>query len=265
MRKKRLPFTNRWMFNRVVCNESVCRGLIKALLDIEVGKVDFLNAEQCLEPGPDSRGVRMDVVARTDGHVYDIEMQVGSEPHMGKRMRYIQAAMDAGESEKGGGYESLPESHIVFICVGDPFKRGLPIYTFNRTCGEAPDLGATDESHWHVLSAKAWESAPDGARAVLQYVRTGRAADDLSREIDELVSRYNEDRKWVGRVLTFEQDTEMRCRWAEERGRKEGLEQGEDRTSRLAALLAEANRTEDIVRAASDRAYRDSLFAEFGL
>lgn len=91
------------------------------------------------------------------------------------------------------------------------------------------------------------------------------ATDALSREIDGLVSRYNEDRKWVGRVVTFEQDARMRCRWAEERGREEGIEQGEDRSSRLAALLAEADRVDDIVRAASDRAFREALFVEFGI
>ncbi|WP_304426782.1 hypothetical protein [uncultured Adlercreutzia sp.] len=107
----------------------------------------------------------------------------------------------------------------------------------------------------------------------LQYVRTGIATDALSREIDGLVSEYNRDRKWVGRVITFEQDAEMRCRWAADRAREEGIatgieqgiEQGEDRSSRLAALLAEAGRTDDIVRAASDRAFREALFAELGV
>lgn len=262
MQEKRVPFTNRWMFGRVVCNEGVCRGLIRALLGIEVGQIDYLNAEQCYEPGLESRGVRMDVVAKEDGRVYDIEIQVEDEPGIGRRMRYYQAALDAGEMERGDECELLPESHIVFICVGDPYRRDLPTYTFDRVCLEAPDLGAGDASHWHVLNAGAWEDAPDGAiRGVLRYVRTGMATDALSREIDGLVSRYNEDRKWVGRVVTFEQDAEMRCRRAERRGREEG----EARSARLAAALAEAGRTDDIVRASSDRVYREALFIELGI
>lgn len=263
--EKKISFTNRWMFNRVVCNESVCRGLIGALLGIEVGEIGYLNAEQCFEPGPDSRGVRMDVVARADGRIYDIEMQVRGEPCLGRRMRYIQAAMDAGELDRGGSWDGLPESHIVFVCVGDPYGRGLPTYTFERECRETTGLSAGDGSLWHVLNAGAWQDADGAIRAVLQYVQTGEVVDALSREIDGLVARYNEDRKWVGRVITFEQDTEMRCRWAADRAREEGLAEGEDRSSRLAARLAKAGRMDDIVRAASDRAFREALFVELGI
>ncbi|MCI8424743.1 MAG: Rpn family recombination-promoting nuclease/putative transposase [Adlercreutzia sp.] len=270
MGEKMVPFTNRWMFGRVVCNESVCRGLIRALLGIEAGEIDYLNAEQCYEPGLESRGVRMDVVAKADGRVYDIEMQLGDEPEIGRRMRYYQAALDAGEMERGDKYDLLPESHIVFICVGDPYRLGMPAYTFDRVCLEAPGLAAGDASRWHVLNARAWEVEPDAAvRAVLQYVRTGMATDALSREIDGLVSEYNRDRKWVGRVITFEQDTEMRCRWAEERGREEGLatgiERGEDRLGALVAKLISLGRSEDAARAAESREYRLRLYEELGL
>ena len=87
MDKRRVEFTNRWMFNRVLCNEGVCRRLIQELLNIEVGKIDYLNAEQCYEPGGGSRGVRMDVGAKGNGRIYDLEMQVGPELHMGRRVR----------------------------------------------------------------------------------------------------------------------------------------------------------------------------------
>lgn len=82
---------------------------------------------------------------------------------------------------------------------------------------------------------------------------TGRPEGTLSREIDSFVEEYNCDREWVTKVLTYEQDTEMRCRRAEARG----IEQGMDRFGELMGLLLNAGRLDDAKRASEDTAYRD--------
>ena len=272
--KRRVEFTNRLMFNRVVCNEDVCRDLIRALLGIEAGAITYLNAEQVYEPGFESRGVRMDVVAKEGSRIYDIEMQMGPEADIGRRMRYYQAAMDVGELGSGGEWRELPESHIVFVCHDDLLGRGLPVYSIDRFCREVPDLDVGDASHWHVLNAAAWEEVPDaGVRSVLEYVRTGRATDELSRKIDGLVARYNEDRKWVSRAMYWETEKRSLAKWERKMGREEGLaqgleqglEQGQERFAALAIRLVELGRTDDITRAAENRTYRDELYEEFAL
>ena len=55
------------------------------------------------------RGVRLDVFARGDGRVYDIEMQVARERGLGRRMRYYQAAMDVGELGSGEDFAAQSE------------------------------------------------------------------------------------------------------------------------------------------------------------
>ena len=64
MNRPRIAFTNRWMFGRVMLDESVCKDVIRCVLGIEAERIEYLNAEQVLEPAIDSRGVRMDVYAR---------------------------------------------------------------------------------------------------------------------------------------------------------------------------------------------------------
>lgn len=98
-------------------------------------------------------------------------------------------------------------------------------------------------------------------RDMLHYVQTGKADGALSRDIDSLVLTYNQDREWVNRVLTYEQDTEIRC----QRAKAEGIEQGEARLLALAQRLSAAGRLDDLLRAADDSAYRDALFEEFEL
>ena len=181
-------------------------------------------------------------------------------------MRYYQAAIDTTELSPGEGYELLPESFVIFFCTSDPFDAGKAIYSIERTCLELPGLVAGDDSHWRVFNASAAEDVADpDLRDLLPYVATGRPDGALSREIDSLVEEYNRDREWVTKVLTYEQDTEMRCRRAEARGIEQGIEQGMDRLGTLVGLLLDAGRLDDARRVSEDAAYRDEMLAEFGL
>ena len=51
----------------------------------------------------------------------------------------------------------------------------------------------------------------------------------------------------------------------EERHIRQTQEEGEERVNHLNRLLARQNRTDDIVRAASDKEWQEKLFKEFGL
>ena len=53
-RRRRVDFTNSWMFGRVMTDESICRDVIRAVLGIEAVRVEYLNAEQVLDPSSGS-------------------------------------------------------------------------------------------------------------------------------------------------------------------------------------------------------------------
>ena len=69
----------------------------------------------------------------------------------------------------------------------------------------------------------------------------------------------------MNRVLTYEQETEMRCRRAREEALEQGIEQGIDRLGTLVGRLIDAGRLDDAKRASEDADYREALLAEFGL
>ena len=57
---------------------------------IRVSRIDYLNAEQVIDPAPKNRGIRMNVYAKERGmdeHVCDLEMQAQPELLLVKRIR----------------------------------------------------------------------------------------------------------------------------------------------------------------------------------
>lgn len=79
--------------------------------------------------------------------MYDLGMQTtsGPEKELPKRTHYYQGMIDMNLIEKGADYEELNLSYIIFICTFDPFKRGLPMYTFTSRCHEdGEEMGGRD-------------------------------------------------------------------------------------------------------------------------
>ncbi len=110
-------------------NEHICRRVIEILLGIQVERIEYTHQQETLDIDIESRGVRLDVVAKGDGRIFDLEMQTTAEKDSPKRARYYQATMDLDCLAKGQDYENLSNSFIVFICTSNPFDIGLPRYT----------------------------------------------------------------------------------------------------------------------------------------
>ncbi len=264
MRDGMLEFKDAPMFARVMRDPEICKGVLERILGFEISRIEYLNAEQAFDPATDAKGIRLDVFAKADGRAFDIEIQVASEPALGRRMRYYQAAIDQACLERGAAYDDLSESYIILICDFDPYDFGLPAYHLERTCKEENAVKIDDRSHWLVLNASAWETDTDLGRAVLlNYVHTNAKADDgLIRRIDSSVSRANADHDWredaVG-FMTLEHTHRVRINAATRRGR----EVEAARYFALVKALLDGGRSDDLRRAADDEAYRQALFDEF--
>lgn len=97
-----------------------------------------------------------------------------------------------------------------------------------------------------VLGQMIWEDALEKGRA--EGERAGRkAGEQIGREAGERIGREAGER--IGR----------------EAGEKLGREQASERYSRLILLLNEKNRTDLIIKAASDPEYLETLYREYGI
>lgn len=86
---------------------------------------------------------------------------------------------------------------------------------------------------------------------------------DMSNKVLEHIAvKYNFVREGVkavmgGKVLEYEAKT------IKKEGIEQGIEQGEDKLSRLIARLMESKRSQDVIKVTQDKEYRDKLYEEF--
>lgn len=296
MRQVAIPITNQYMFNRVMCERDICQRFLELVLGKRIDTLVYKNAEQAIEPTLNSHGVRLDIFARSENELYDIELQVQPREALAKRYRYYQAAIDTGWLNKGAEYDGLPESYIIFVCDHDPLDCGHPVYTIEHVCREDATIPICDGSHWIALNCKAYGDEENEHLAdLMAYISTGtiNPDDDLVASIAETVDRFNEDRKWVDKVFsvsTIEEDLKREARIMQRQATKRGLAEGREkglaegraqglaegraegmaegraegmqRYSELIECLFAEGRVDDIKRAADDPAYRDALFEE---
>ena len=176
------------------------------------------------------------------------------------------AQMDMDALLTGESYDRLPDTYVIFICDFDPFGDQLYRYTARNMIYETNKLLA-DGNHTIILSTKGknLNDVPIQLVNFLEYV--GQDTDNVEtddaylRLLQERVKSIKQDRDWEGKYMLLEEM--MR----EERmeGMQEGIQKGQERINQLNILLSEQNRSEDIIKAATDRDYQEQLFKEFNL
>ena len=201
-----LCFTDDFMFCKVLTNNlDLTRKLLEIILGIEIDKVELSEAQKVIDHRADAKGIRLDVYVKdASGTVFDLEMQTTGLKNLGKRTRYYQGMIDLDLINKGELYNMLKRTYIVFVCTGDPFKQGLPLYTFENRCREDLSVKLGDESTKVFVN-------PDGDRrtatkqlvALLDYIKNGKAKDPFTMELDGAVKKARTHEEWRVEYMTL--------------------------------------------------------------
>ena len=206
-----ISFTNNFAFCKVMQNEEICREVIETLLHIKVGKLEYKSFEKDLKLEIDKRGIRLDVYIADSNRVFDLEMQTTDKRNLGCRMRYYQSLIDAELLDKGANFNDLKESNIIFFCTFDPFRKGLPQYTFCNSCEELPDLKLDDKCRKIAYNVNAFEKVDDEKiRKLLEFISTGKSETPLTNKICKELKRVQGNEEWRAEYMTWEmlkQDT----------------------------------------------------------
>ena len=97
----------------------------------------------------------MDVYIEVDEKtIYDVEMQASKKPHLGRRFRYYQSAIDTDIVSKGESIGKLKTSYIIFITTYDPYDKGWYMYPFETSCQWDSSIVMNDAAERIILNTK---------------------------------------------------------------------------------------------------------------
>ena len=154
----------------------------------------------------------------------------------------------------------FPSTVIIFITQEDIFSCDLAMYTFTEQCEEVAGLHLDDGTKKIFLNMASKNGRPE-LISLLQYMKNTTldnpdilVRDKRIRKLDRIVKEVKQSEEWEAAKMNIL-----------EIGIEKGQNKGQDRVNRLNRLLAEQNRTDDIIKAAGDKKYQEKLFKEFHL
>ena len=129
-----MKISNNFMFTKILeSNKPLCMELLSRIFpDEEIGDIQYIEAEKSIQNSYDSKGIRLDVMARDGRHLFDLEMQVTSDAYLPKRARYYNSVLDIEQSYASMDYRYLQPTYVIFICPFAVFDKKGHLYDFRR-------------------------------------------------------------------------------------------------------------------------------------
>ena len=206
---ERLTLADNFIFCKVLeDNPEVCKHLIEILLNLKIDRIEKPAAEKSLKTDFISHGIRFDVYVKDgNGRSFDIEIQTTHSTSLAKRARYYQGLMDVDNVQHGTGYDVLNESYVVFLCMGDAFGKGFPVYTFRYRADEDNEFLMDDGTVNVFFNAKKYDTMKsEELRAFFKYLCGKEPSSGFTDRLSALVERVKTNAQWRHRFMTWEQE-----------------------------------------------------------
>ena len=217
--RRDIPLENDAMFAEVMRRKDLCIGLLETIFEgrriRDIVYEDGLSpeAQKYIAFNPGNKSIRLDVYFEDGDTVYDIEIQKADKGNLPKRTRMYSSMMDANMLDKGLEYEELKDSYVIFICMFDPFEKGLARYTFRSICEEAEGLPLGDGRCIMFLNTKGSIGELGGNMdAFFGYINGGVSSigtgkdsgNEFVEKLDECVLDINGDEDWRQGYMKYE-------------------------------------------------------------
>lgn len=238
-----LTLANDFLFGKLMSDKSLCTEMLKRILpNIDIGDISFPEVQKPLRDGIDSRGIRLDIYSKSDGKVYDVEIQTTNEKNLARRSRayHIGIGNDIFNKEtvkETHTYRDLPDAYVIFICTFDPFRQGRHIYTFENICCEDKNLKLNDGAVTIFLNAKGKinDISPE-LKAFLDLIM-GRSSDDpFVMEIEKQLEFAKHNSEWRRDFMIMSIHDQDKILEGIDRGIAEGIAIGKTEANQSIAI-----------------------------
>lgn len=221
-----LPFSNNFIFTKVMQNEELCKKTLELLLNIKIKKLEYTHSEVYFKDSYDSHGIRFDVYTSDDKHCYDIEMQTTNKSNLLKRARFYSSCIDVDTLKQGKDFSQLKENIIIFLCLEDPFKIGLPVYTIKTHCVEKADIGDDETTKVFYNISQLEKHSNINVRNFFNFIKTNIPADDFTEILNKYTFIAKQNADYRRQYMRLEADYVDRLNEGIAQGIAKGIAQG---------------------------------------
>ena len=213
---ERLTFADNYIFCKVMeTNPDICKEMLELLLNIKIDRIEIPETERTMKADFNSKGIRLDVYVKDGtGRCFDIEIQTSVEKELSlpKRTRYYQGLMDVDSVLSGKKYKDLNETYVIFLCLGDAFGSGLPVYTFENVCIENPDVKMNDGTHKIFFNAEKYDTMKsEELKSFFKYLCGKKPTSSFSEKLSAIVERLKMNARWRHEFMTWQDEIEMQA------------------------------------------------------
>ena len=251
-----LTFVDDYMF--ALANEknpNIPIGEIELLTKVKVDALEIVKSQYSIDNYLEAKSIRYDVYAKDDksNKHYDIEMQTTSDPALIKRARYYASTMDGEALAKGQTYDKLADTFVIFICTYNPFpSQNSAIYierpSLLKKVNET-EVDITKETQYKNGCVKIYLNTSvdlntvknKDLRAFIEFINTGIATNDFTKEIEKTVLEQKQNSLERMRYMTFQQELQNSQKEWYTHGKKDGVEEGTKQTKRDAVIKFYSN------------------------
>lgn len=196
---------NNFIFYKVMRHHpEACQKLLEMLLNIKIKKLEMHN-EETIDLDHDKKGIRLDVFVKETKRMHDIEIQVANTKELPKRARYYAGLMALDTLKDGEPYNILRDSHVIFICMSDIFKKGLPVYSFENICKENNSIKLNDRDFKHFFIAPncAKMVQDKELKAFFMLLVLNKSTSKFTSDLKNYVDDAKHNMQWRHQYMTY--------------------------------------------------------------
>ena len=194
MTSNELSFTDECVFQKVMKDEKICKGVVETILGKKIAKFEYLTDPEELVFFSEQRHIKLEVLFEGTDKSVNVELKNINHEDFALLSRSYQSVTDYEALLSGVHFTEFKENYLIFICRFDPFGKGLPVYTFeNMSLALNPAIWLNDGIKKIFLNttAKDLSSLNPELKALYCYINNKCAESELTQAINEKVLSIN--------------------------------------------------------------------------
>lgn len=147
------------------------------------------------------------------GSIFVTKIQTTKKSDLAKRARYYHGLMDVDALQSGFDYDTLKDSYDIFLCLGDVFGDGLPVYTFRRTAKEDNSILMNDGTTTVFFDALNYDQmSSEKVRSFFRFLCGLDIRDNFTEKLSALVERLKMNARQRQDYMTWEQELKIQSK-----------------------------------------------------